>query len=309
MAQEIVQGPNLKMVIHPFYSPWGPRLSIIYHLIVSLTPFKTTIIQFIFQAKLGEFQHFNARKTCVLYQNFEMVPTMGGGCPLPHPPPGCQQTRSPPPTPCTAIVLLGARIDVNFNFIMHPKPGFSTPKSKKVPHRGRGIPPPPGGGGGYFHNAYWICAARETPNFSPEFPFRSISFHKLPKNPLRPEHHHFTYFGGFAAASWQFRRFAFSRSKRLKLVPEPRIFKLKTAQARSGAPHFHAQPGARSGREPWPIFHFAAAHIIPTNIWGEYPPPPGALSHTLPLMSNTLLNNLKTVSPTPCAAIIIHFQL
>ena len=47
--------------------------------------------------------------------------------------------------------------------------------------------------------------------------------------------------------SGSFRRFAFSRSKRLKLVPEPRIFKLKTAQARSGAPHFHARPGARSG--------------------------------------------------------------
>ena len=41
-------------------------------------------------------------------------------------------------------------------------------------------------------------------------------------------------------ASWQFRRLAFSRSKQIKLVPEPRIFKLKTAQARSRAPHFHA---------------------------------------------------------------------
>ena len=33
--------------------------------------------------------------------------------------------------------------------------------------------------------AYWVCAARETPIFSHEFPFRSISFHKLPKNPFR----------------------------------------------------------------------------------------------------------------------------
>ena len=48
--------------------------------------------------------------------------------------------NGPPPTHCTAIVyILGARIDINFNFIMHPKPGFSTPKSKNVPHRGRGI--------------------------------------------------------------------------------------------------------------------------------------------------------------------------
>ena len=39
---------------------------------------------------------------------------------------------SHPPTPCivyTAIVHIGSyRIDVNFNFIMHPKPGFSTSK-------------------------------------------------------------------------------------------------------------------------------------------------------------------------------------
>ena len=48
-------------------------------------------------------------------------------------------------------------------------------------------------------------------------------------------------------ASWQFWRLAFSRSKRIKLVPEPRIFKLKTAQARSGAPHFYTRLGARSG--------------------------------------------------------------
>ena len=50
-----------------------------------------------------------------------------------------------------------------------------------------------------------------------------------------------------AQNSSSFRSPAFSRSKRLKLVPEPRIFKLKTAQARFGAPHFHARPGARSG--------------------------------------------------------------
>ena len=31
-----------------------------------------------------------------------------------------------------------------------------------------------GGGGGTSIYAYWVCAARETPIFSPEFPFRSI---------------------------------------------------------------------------------------------------------------------------------------
>ena len=72
--------------------------------------------------------------------------------------------------------------------------------------------------------------------------------------------------------SSSFRSPAFSRSKRLKLVPEPRIFKLKTAQARSGAPHFHARPGARSGA----LAHafFTLPRHIPTKIWGEYPPPP-----------------------------------
>ena len=145
------------------------------------------------------------------------------------------------------------------------------------------------GGGGYFHiYAYWVCAARERPIFSPEFPFRSISFSQI-TNKSVPEHHHFNFFlADFAVpetiifkislissrslpptagrlspkakrlaaprvssrperqpdASWQFRRLAFSRSKRIKLVPEPRIFMLD----RELVP------------EPGPIFHFATAH-------------------------------------------------
>ena len=120
--------------------------------------------------------------------------------------------------------------------------------------------------------AYWVCAAQETPIFSPKFPFRSISFSQMTKK-SGPEHHHFTFFAvpettifkislistrsppstaGSARtqsstasrvsgrpecqpdASWQFRRPAFSSSKRLKLVPEPRIFTLDRG-ARSGA--------------------------------------------------------------------------
>ena len=55
-----------------------------------------------------------------------------------------------------------------------------------------------GGGGGYFHMyAYWVCAARETPIFSPEFPFRSISFSQI-TNKSVPEHHHFTFLADFA---------------------------------------------------------------------------------------------------------------
>ena len=144
-------------------------------------------------------------------------------------------------------------------------------------------------GGGYFHMyAYWVCAARETPIFSPEFPFRSIS--QISKKKSVPEHHHFTFLGGFCRSGdhhfqnfFNFNPFIASHGgsartqrrglarrvlaipespiftlKRIKLVPEPPIFKLKTAQARSGDPHFHARPGARSGALA--NFHFAAAH-------------------------------------------------
>ena len=53
----------------------------------------------------------------------------------------------------------------------------------------------------------------------------------------------FSHFGVTTGITPGFRvRPAFSRSKRLKLGPEPRSFTLKTAQARSGAPHFHARP-------------------------------------------------------------------
>ena len=150
---------------------------------------------------------------------------------------------------------------------------------------------------------------RERPPFS-ALNFRSgaYHFHKYPKNLLRPEHHHFTFFGRFchsgdhhfqnffnfnpfsshgrlspnakpsaaprvsqtrpgSSRDWHFhaqngsssfrrpafsrskrlklvRRLAFSRSKRLKLVPEPRIFTLD----------WELVP------EPLPIFHFATAH-------------------------------------------------
>ena len=170
--------------------------------------------------------------------------------------------------------------------------------------------------GGYFHMyAYWVCAARETPIFSPEFPFRSISFSQITKKSV-PEHHHFTFSGGFCRSgdyhlkiffnfnpfitphgrlspnakhsaaprvsgrsgdshfhaqngSSSFRSPAFSRSKRLKLVPEPRIFKLKTAQARSGA-HFHARPRARSGA----LAHFSLCRSTYLSKFGVSTPPP-----------------------------------
>ena len=59
--------------------------------------------------------------------------------------------------------------------------------------------------------------------------------------------------------SSSFRSPAFSSAKRLKLVPEPRIFTL----------HRELVP------EPGPIFHFAAAHTYQNLGWVP-PPPPGS---------------------------------
>ena len=59
--------------------------------------------------------------------------------------------------------------------------------------------------------------------------------------------------------SSSFRSSAFSRSKRLTLVPEPHIFTLD----RELVP------------EPLPIFHFAAAHTYPNLGWAPPPPSPG----------------------------------
>ena len=109
---------------------------------------------------------------------------------------------------------------------------------------------------------------RERPPFlALNFRSAAYNFHKLQKNPFRsitilhfladfPETIIFkisliltrssppTAGSARAAASWQFRRGAFSRSKRFKLVPVPRIFALD----RDLVP------------EPWPMFYFAAAH-------------------------------------------------
>ena len=164
---------------------------------------------------------------------------------------------------------------------------------------------PPGGGGPYFHimYAYCVCAARDTPIFSPEFPFRSISYSQITKkNPFRsitilhfladfvvPETIIFkislisTRSSPPTASS---ARTQCVRQRRgLAGVPEIRIFTLKTVQARSGAPHFHAQNGSSSFRSPTfsrstgssfrsPCPFFTLPRHMPTKIWGEYPPPP-----------------------------------
>ena len=196
-----------------------------------------------------------------------------------------------------------------------------------------------GGGGTSIIYAYWVRAARETPIFSPEFPFRSISFSQNYPKKIRSGasplyiylaeyavketiiFNFYFYFNPFMAdfavpetiifkislistrsspptagsallrsavprvsslperqpdASWQFRRLACMFTLKTDLVvPEPRIFKLKTAQARSGAPHFHAQPGACSGALA-NCSHFAAAHTYQHLRW--VPPLPPAWS-------------------------------
>ena len=125
----------------------------------------------------------------------------------------------------------------------------------------------PGGGGGYFHMyAYWVCAVRETPIFSLKFLFRSISFSQMTKkirsgtSPVymfcRSGDHHFQNFfnfNPFTASHGRRPRLAAgqsARARRVLAVPETRIFTLKTAQARSGAPQVHAQNGSSSFRSP-----------------------------------------------------------
>ena len=167
-----------------------------------------------------------------------------------------------------------------------------------------------GGGGRYLHNMHIGYVPRERPPFSAlNFRSGAYHFHKLPKKSVSAHHHFKIFLADFAVpetiifkislisthsspptagsarsqsvrqrrwlaagqiASWQFRRLAFSRSKRIKRVPEPRIFKLKTAEARSGAPHFHAQPGARCGARA----HFSLCRGTLPKFGVSTPPPP-----------------------------------
>ena len=151
-------------------------------------------------------------------------------------------------------------------------------------------PPGVGGGGGLpYVCILGICAVRETSIFSPKIPFRSISFSQITKK-SGPEHHDFRFLGGFCrSGDHHFQNFFNSnpfiashgrlsplcvRQRRglaagqsasqtrpdssgyshfhnpNRISPEPRIFMLKTAQALSEAPHFHAQNGSSSIRSP-----------------------------------------------------------
>ena len=154
---------------------------------------------------------------------------------------------------------------------------------------------PGGGGGGVLPYVciLGMCRARD-PHFQP---WISVPEHIIFTNYQKsvPEHHHFTFFGGFCRsgdhhfqnffnfnpfiashgrlspnakrsaaqrvssqperqpdASWQFRRLAFSRSKRIKLVPKPRISSSKQLKLVPEPRIFTLDPG--------PIYHCAAAH-------------------------------------------------
>ena len=112
------------------------------------------------------------------------------------------------------------------------------------------------GGGEYFHNAYWVCAARETPIFSPKFRSGAYHFHKLTKK-SGPEHHRFTFF-----AVPETIMFNISLSATRSSPPTAGSARTQSVRQRpglaagqsasqtrpdsSGDPHFHAQKGSSS---------------------------------------------------------------
>ena len=114
---------------------------------------------------------------------------------------------------------------------------------------------------------YWVCAARETPNCCPEFPFRSnhLHFHKLPKHLFRSITilHFWADFAVLETIIFQISLISTRSSpptagsarnvrqrREFAAATEIRIFTLKTDQARSGDSHFHAQNGSSSFRSP-----------------------------------------------------------
>ena len=150
-----------------------------------------------------------------------------------------------------------------------------------------------GGGGGYFHMyAYWVCAARETPIFSPEFPFRSISFSQItPKNLFRSITI-LNFLADFAIPETIIFKISLisspltAGSARTQSIRQHRgLAASQTRPGSSGDSHFHAQNGSSSFRSPAfsrstrssfrsPCPFFTLPRHIPTKIWGEYTPPP-----------------------------------
>ena len=151
-----------------------------------------------------------------------------------------------------------------------------------------------GGGGLYFH---YVCILGLFRARDPHFhPWISVSEHIIFTNYqiIRSGASLFHIFGGFCRSEdHRFQKFL-SHGRLSPAQPErsaaprvssrgqsasrtrpgssgTRIFTLKTDQARSGVPHFHARPGS-SFRSPGPFFTLPRHIHVPTKIWGELPP-------------------------------------
>ena len=108
--------------------------------------------------------------------------------------------------------------------------------------------------------AYWVCAAQETPIFSPKFPFRSISFSQMTQkirsgaSPFyifcRSRDHHFT----ISLISTRSPPPTASSARTQSIRQRPGLVAGQSAsQTRpgsSGDPHLHAQIGSSSVRSP-----------------------------------------------------------
>ena len=153
----------------------------------------------------------------------------------------------------------------------------------------------PGGGSSICMHIGYVPQKR-LPFSALNFRSGAYNFQKFPQKSV-PEHHQFTFFGGFCRSGdhhfpnfFNFNPFIASHG-RLSPYAAPRVsqtrpgssgeshFHAKTDQARSGDPHFHARPGARSGalanfslwRGTWPKF----------GVSTPPPPPRGGLRLSL----------------------------
>ena len=116
---------------------------------------------------------------------------------------------------------------------------------------------PGGGGGEYFHK---LCMhigyvpQERPPFFSPEFPFRSISFSQITKINLFRSITILHFFGGFCRSGdhhiqnfFNFNPFIASHGR---LSPNAKRSAAPRVSGRSGDSHFHAQNGSSSFRSP-----------------------------------------------------------
>ena len=140
----------------------------------------------------------------------------------------------------------------------------------------------PGGGGGGGVLPYvcilGMCRVRD-PHFQP---WISVSEHIIFTNyhtqkKSVPEHHHFTFLGGFCRSGdhhfqnfFNFNPFIASHGR---LSPNAKRSAAPRVSGRSGDSHFHARPGARSGA----LAHFSLCRGTYLPRFGVSTPPPPRL--------------------------------